>query len=167
MKNFSKQNKDSGRNIDFYNTDLKSALSEEEEGHYLIIVADRKKAVLFLFKNGKVETRRNIMDPGVRKYTKINSGELYGRSTKLAHHIDNQLHRHLQLILKEANNLITEKHINGVFIGGHKPLFAEVVKELHPDLQKKLRGEFITELNIPDDELANHCKSMLDEYIKR
>lgn len=154
------------KDISSFNSDLKSVLSEEEEGHYLFIIADKKKADLFLFDKGEVVTSRGIMDPGVKKKTKINSGELYGRNTKLMHHIENQLQNHLQYVMKETADLINGKHINGVFIGGHQLLFHLIEKELPADLQKKLRGNFITELNISETELIKHCKKALGEYLK-
>src|SRR5581483_5929929 len=90
------------QNIESFNKDLNSVLGEIEEAQYLFVIADRKKAFLFLFNRGEVEKQKNIMDPGVRKSTKLDSGELHGRNTKLSNHIDNQLHRHLLLIIQEA-----------------------------------------------------------------
>src|ERR1700729_2922901 len=127
------------QHIESFNSDLNSVLGEMEEGHYLFIIADKKKAFLFLFNRGSVEISKNIMDPGVRKTTKIDSGELHGRNTKLSNHIDNQLHQHLQLILREAETLIKNKHINGLFLGGHQPLFHSIEKELPAALKEKLR----------------------------
>lgn len=163
MKDF---NTKTPQNIASFNPDLKSVLGEIEEGHYLFIVADLKKADLFLFNKGEMMMSKKIMDPSVQKRTRINSGELYGRSNKFSHRIDNQVHRHLQLIMQEAIMFIKGKHINGVFLGGHKPFFHTIVNELPADLQKKLRGEFVTELNISQDELIKHCKHILEEYIK-
>lgn len=164
MKDF---NTKSLQNIASFNPDLRSVLGEIEEGHYLIIIADLKKAYLFLFNRGEVELSKNIMNPSIRKRTRINSGELFGKNNKLSHRIDNQIHRHLQLVIQESDMLIKGKHVNGVFVGGHKPLFQKIVNELPPDLQKKLRGEFITELNISQKELIKHCKHVLEEYIKQ
>ncbi len=158
--------KKDSQNISSSNPDLKSVLGEMEEQHYLFIVADKKKASLFLFKQGQLESSREIMHPGVRKETRLNSGDLWGRSHKLEHRADNQLHSHLQLIVGEAEILIQGKHINGVFIGGHQPLFHTIEKVLPPLLQNKLRGEFVTELNIPQDELIKHCQKKIEEYIK-
>ena len=152
------------QNIESFNKDLNSVLEELEEGQYLFIIADKKKAFLFLFKKGEVELQKNIMDPGIRKATKINSGELFGKNTKLSNHIHNQLHRHLQLILQEAERVIKDKHINGLFLGGHQPLFHSIEKELPVTLKEKLRGEFITELNIPEEKLMEHCKDILTTY---
>ena len=152
------------QNIESFNKDLNSVLGEIEEGQYLFIIVDKKKAFLFLFARGVVEIQKSIMDPGIRKATKLDSGELHGRNTKLSNHIDNQLHRHLQLILQEAEILIKSKHINGLFLGGHQPLFHSIEKELPVLLKEKLRGEFITELNIPEDELITHCKDILITY---
>jgi len=152
------------QNIESFNKDLNSVLGEIEEGQYLFIIVDKKKAFLFLFARGVVEIQKSIMDPGIRKATKLDSGELHGRNTKLSNHIDNQLYRHLQLILQEAEILIKSKHINGLFLGGHQPLFHSIEKELPVLLKEKLRGEFITELNIPEDELITHCKDILITY---
>jgi len=159
-------NKMHPQNIESFNKDLNSVLGEIEEGQYLFIIADKKKAYLLLFNKGEVEIHKNIMDPGIRKATKINSGELYGRNTKLSKHIDNQLHRHLQLILQEAERVIKDTHINGLFLGGHQPLFHSIEEELPVGLKEKIRGEFITELNIHEDELIKHCKHIINEYIK-
>lgn len=153
-------------NISSFNPDLKSVFTEMEESHYLIIIADQKKADLFIFNKGELDEIKTVMDTGVRKKTRIDSGELYGRNTKLSHHIDTQIHNHLQLIIQGAMTMIKGKHINGVFLGGHKPLFHTILGELPADLQKKVRGEFITELNIPQDELIKHCKHVLKEYLK-
>jgi hypothetical protein len=154
------------QNVESFNPDLKSVLGEIEEGHYLIIVADRKRAVLLLFNKGTLEVHKDIMDPSVQKSTKIDSGDLYGRNTKLSHKIDNEIHRHMQLIVQEVDKLIKGKSINGVFIGGHKPLLHIIKEELPMELQKKLRGDFITELNTSEAKLINHCKLILKEYIK-
>ena len=154
------------KDIYAFNSDLKSVLSEEEQGHYVFIVADKKKAFLFLFNQGEVAAKRELMDPGVRKQIKSDSGELYGRNDKLERHIEKQLHVHLSYIMSETEKLIIGKEINGVFIGGHQPLFSLIEKALPADLQKKLRGDFVTELNIPEVELIKHCKNKLDAYLK-
>jgi len=154
------------QNIESFNKDLNSVLSELQEGQYLFIIADKKKAFLLLFNKGEVENYKKIMNPGIRKATRLNSGELYGRNTKLSNHIENQLHRHLQLILQEAEKVIKDKHINGLFLGGHKPLFHSIEYELPTVLKGKLRGEFITELNISEEDLIAHCRDILTVYSK-
>lgn len=152
--------------IESFNPNLESVFEEIEEGHYLFLIADRKKAFLFLFSKGDVEKAQDIMDPSVNKKVKSNSGELYGRTSKQEHKIDNQIEGHLKLIMQKAQEFIQGKHINGVFIGGHQEFFHEIKNELPKDLQQKLRGEFVTELNIPDEELVTHCKSTLNACLK-
>lgn len=151
-------------NIESFNPNLKSVLSELEESTYLFIIADSEKAHLFLISKGELEKSKDYEDDGVQRKTRINSRELHGRSTKLTHKINNQLKEHVQLIMKEAETFIGGKHINGVFIGGHKPLFHLLKEELPSDLQKKLRGEFVTELNIVKHDLLEHCQQVLAEY---
>ena len=155
------------KHIDSFNEDLNSKLAEMEEGHYLFIVADLKKATFFLFNKGEIESTQGIMDPSVNKKIKSNKGELYARNTKLEHKIDNQIHKHLQLIVQEANALISGKHINGIFIGGHKTMFNTLKDVLPKALQEKVRGEFVTELNIPREEIIAHCRHALKEYLEQ
>lgn len=145
---------------------MSSVLKEEEEGQYLFVIADLKKANIFLFDKDEVASSKSVMDPGVKKRNRINSGELYGRNNKQSNHINNQINQHLQCIMLETRMLIAGKHINGVFLGGHKPFFHLMVEALPSDLQKKLRGEFITELNISQDELIKNCKQILQAYKK-
>lgn len=152
--------------IDAFNPDLKSVLEERAEGHYLFIVADIKKATLFLLNQGMLEDTRDIMDPSVNKKIKSNSGEMFGRSSKYDHKINNQIQKHLKLIAGEASKLVFKKHVNGVFIGGHKDQFNSIKEALPHDLQEKVRGEFVTELNIPHEELFKHCENALSEYLK-
>lgn len=142
-------------------------LSEMEEGHYLFIVADLKKADLYLFNKGDLEDTKMIMDPIVNKKIKSNTHELYARNKKLEHKRENQIHSHLQLIVSQAKSLLADKHINGIFIGGHKTMFNAIEKELPKDLQEKVRNEFITELNIPQEEIIKHCRQALAEYLKQ
>lgn len=162
----SHKNNNSIESITTFNPNLQAVLGEIEEGHYLFIIADRKKAFLYLFEKGDVDDSRNIMDPSVNKQIRVNSGEIYGKNSKLEHKIENQIDRHLKLVLTEAEKFINGRHVNGIFIGGHKELFHKIENELPQDLQKKLRGDFVTELNIKEEELISHCKKVLAEYLK-
>lgn len=153
-------------NIESFNPDLKSVLSEIEEGHYLFIIADSKKASILLFNKGDLADSREFMHTGIKKMVKSDSGELYGRNDKLARHIDKQLDEHLKLIMLQVEDFIKGKHLNGVFIGGHKPLHHKIEGVLSKSLQDKMRGSFITELNISHEKLIKHCMSVLGEYLK-
>jgi len=159
--------KNQQKSIDSFSPDLNSKLLEMEEEHYLFLIADLKKATIIIFKNGEIEITRDIMDPSVNKKIKSNSGELSGRNTKLEHKIDNQIHRHLKLIVEEAKKILVGNHVNGIFIGGHKTMFSALEKELPQDLQKLVRGEFVTELNIERVDLIEHCRKTLSEYLKQ
>lgn len=152
------------RRISTFRPDLSSVLSEQEEGQYLFVIIDRKKVLLLFFSNGNLEMSRQIIDPSVLKSTRIDSGELHGRNNKRSHKIDNQVQRHLQLLMQGTRDFVQGRDINGVFIGGHKPLHHLIKRALPADLQNKLRGDFITELNIPEADIIKHCIHILDEY---
>lgn len=152
--------------VEAFNPDLPSVLRELEEGHYLFVIADTKKAFLFLFNQGKLEASHDIMDPGVMKKIKSNSREVHGRNTKLMNKRGNQLRDHFSKILEEADAFTRGKHLNGVFLGGHQPLFKALENEMSSTLRTLLRGNFVTELNIPREELIAHCTKVLEEYAK-
>lgn len=145
---------------------LIEALREIEESHYLIILADRKKALLFLFNNGEVVKFHEMMHPGVSKKIRTDSGELSGRNDKLMRHRDKQINDHFGLISQEAVAFIEHDAVNGVFIGGHKASFHHIIEKLPQELKKKLKTEFVTELNLPHDQLVVRCKEALDQYVK-
>jgi hypothetical protein len=150
--------------VEEFNPDLTSVLTELEEGHYLFLIVDSKKASFLLFENNKLKKSHFVMDPSVMKKIKSNSGELLGRNTKLMNRRDHQLTTHLKFIMDEAMNFVGTIHLNGVFIGGHQPLFHQIESQLPETLKKVFRGTFVTELNIPEDALVAMCLKKLSEY---
>ena len=111
------------------------------------------------------ELYKVFMDPGVRQESKINSGEINGKADKLANRVHNQLHKHLQNISNEVDVLVANKQIEGVFIGGHKQLFGLLTEALSSSIQQKLRGEFVSELDITEEEIIDHCRKTFKEYL--
>lgn len=138
-----------------------------KEGRYLFVVADREKAELFTFYQGGLEAFKEVYDPSVPQKVKSNKEEYYARNSIILRHIEDHLHRHLQKISQEINVFIKGKSIQGVFVGGHKPLFRTIKHHLGNNLQQRLQGEFVTELNIPQPELIQHAEKTLETYLQR
>lgn len=134
------------------------------EPRYLFIIADRKKAYLFTFQGGVMEDYKEVYDPSVPQKVKSNKGEYYARNDIILRHIQEHLRRHLQKISEMVDSFIKDKQIHAVFIGGHKPLFHDIKIALNHDLQRKLKGEFITELNIPRNQLIQNAEKALKMY---
>lgn len=137
---------------------LLSALKNQRR--FLVILADRKKAFFFTMKNGAVEAFEQFKDAIVPQKVKAIK-ELMGQDTHITRHIENHLHRHLQRISHHVDRFVKGRYIQAVIVGGHKPLLHKIEKHLNSSLQKKLAGEFVTELNIPKNDLVKHAKTAI------
>lgn len=152
-----------------FNTPYIAPLTEsiQKDARYVIVVADREKAELFSIVRGAVEDYRHVFDPSVPQNVKSNKENFYARNDIIARHIQDHLHRHLQLIAESLADLLDGKPVQGVMIGGHKTLFADIKKHLPESLQDRIIGEFVTELNIPKDQIILHAQNALEKYLHK
>lgn len=134
---------------------------------YLFVIADRKYAKILAFLNGALEDVMEISDPSVPQKVKSNEQDYYGRNDKISRHIENHLHRHLQLISKKVDEFVGVKPVNAVFIGGHKTLFHLIRKHLSSSLRKKIIGEFVAPLKVFQNEIIRRCEKALLQFEKK
>lgn len=59
---------------------------------------------------------------------------------------------------------IKNEPIQRVVIGGHKMLFHDVYKYLPGSLKKKVAGTFVTQLNIPKNQLIKHAQLAVAKF---
>lgn len=116
---------------------------------FLVLLVDRAKARIFTVHLGIIEERTDVFDKSVPQKVRANEQDYYGRSDKILRHIEDHLHRHLQLIAKATSDFAKDKYFSFMILGGHKPLFAKIRKLLPKTLSDKVSGTFVTELNIP------------------
>lgn len=115
---------------------------------YLVLVVDRAKARIFRVHLGKIEEHSNIFN-GIVPQKVMQLGDAWGRDAKIRGHIEEHLHRHLSLIAVKTAAFAQKNPSSFLIIGGHKRLIPKVKRHLPLTLQKKILGEFVTELNIP------------------
>ncbi|MCL4354653.1 hypothetical protein M1349_04280 [Patescibacteria group bacterium] len=128
---------------------------------YLVLLVDREKARLFTVHLGKIEEYSEIFDASVPQKVRANEQDFYGRSDKIFRHIEDHLNRHLKLIASRVADFVKGKDISFIVVGGHKDLFKKMGKHLNKNLQKKLDGTFVTELNIPINDVFLLSKEVL------
>lgn len=87
----------------------------------------------------------------------------WGRDDKIFRHIEDHLHRHLQLVAKATKDFSKSKDIRFVIVGGHAQMIPKIKKHLPYPLDKMVRGQFITELNIPLSEVLRHSKKIASQ----
>lgn len=136
---------------------------------YLVLLVDRKKARLFTVHLGKIEEKKDLFDGEVPQNVKAKKID-WGRDDKIFRHIEDHLHRHLQMIAEKTYEFFLGKDIHYIVIGGHAELIPKVKKHLPYPLNKMVLGQFVTELNIPLNEVLLHSKkvaSKIDEKLIR
>lgn len=126
---------------------------------YLVLLADRKKAIFFTVNSGKIEERKEIVNDNVPQNVKAKKID-WGRDDKIFRHIEQHLHYHLKLIAKEVLEFAKGKHIRFLILGGHKELIPKIKAHLLYPLNKIVKGEFVTELNIPLNKVLLHSKKV-------
>lgn len=125
---------------------IEDLLDKQEK--YLVLLVDREKAKVFTVLLGKIEESEEILDMMVPRNVKAKKVD-YGRDDKIPRHIQDHLHRHLKLIAGRAAQFIARSNVGFIILGGHKELLLKLKDRLPYPLNKKVKGEFVTELNIP------------------
>lgn len=129
----------------------------EKYRKYLVVLADREKARLFTVHLGKIEESKDIFNGDVPQKVKAKKTD-YGRDDKIFRHIEDHLHRHLQVIAKATKDFTKGKNIHFIILGGHKELLPKIKEHLPYPLKGKVKGEFITELKVPLNEVLLKSK---------
>lgn len=115
---------------------------------YLVLLADREKARLFIVHLGEVEERKDVFDAQVPQRVK-HGDDTWDQQGKIMRHIEDHLHRHLKFIAQETSKFVRDYPVSFVIVGGHKDIIPKIKKHLAYPLNKMVLGQFVTELNIP------------------
>ncbi|MDP3941974.1 MAG: hypothetical protein Q8Q49_06740 [bacterium] len=129
---------------------------------YLVLLVDRKRARLFLVHLGEIEEQKEFLDGHVPQNVRANERDFYGRSNKIFRHIEDHLHRHLQLVSEAVSSFIREYDGNFLLVGGHKEMVSKMKKHLPSSVQRMVLGEFVTAVNIPLKEVFLHSKKIAE-----
>ena len=146
-----------------YKVDPGNKNTPQDNSRYMVLLADRKKAIIFTFVNGQIEDHDTLSVDDVPQNVRANERDFFGRSDIIFRHIEDHLHRHLKLVAKMATEFARGKHINFILIGGHLEMFEKIKKHLPKNLQDKVIGEFVAELNIPLDKILAIAKVAADK----
>lgn len=141
---------------------LQKAITEQKK--YLVLLVDRKKARLFTVHLGNIEEHIDVFGEFVpQKVRQINKA--WAREDKILRHIEDHLHRHLQLIAKITDEFAKNKDFKFLILGGHRGLFKKIKKHLPKYLTKKIKDTFVTELNIPLNDIYLRSKKVIEKTV--
>lgn len=131
---------------------LEKVLGKDKK--YLVLLVDREKARLFTVHLGKIEEQRNFFNDQVPQMVKAKKID-YGREDKIFRHIEEHLHRHLQLVAQVVHEFSKGKNIKFLIIGSHEELLPKIRENLLYPQNKMVIGEFVTEIDIPENDLLS------------
>lgn len=121
---------------------------------YLLLLVDREHTKLLLVSDNHLIAEKKVEKDYVPKKVK-HGDDAWDSQDKIFRHIEDHLHRHLKHSASEAAQFVKGEGISGVLIGGHKPLFSKINQHLPVTLSKKVVGNFITELKIPNKKIID------------
>ena len=131
----------------------------EENRKYLVLLVDREKAKIFTVRLGEIEEEEDIFDNQVPQRVKAKTINL-GRTDKIMRDIEYHLNEHLKLVAKIAKEFILGKNIHFIVIGSHEELLPKIKRHLPYPLDKIVLGEFVTELNIPLNQILSQSEAI-------
>jgi len=108
---------------------------------YAVAVVDRRRADIFRFYQGELQTWEEMAEEEIRK---ANFAGWYGlEEHRVRNHADEVLQRHYRGIAARLYQLWRDEHgYDLLIVGGHRDHADGLVEELHPDVAKLLAGTF-------------------------
>lgn len=129
---------------------------------YLVLLADRQKARLFTVHLGEIKEHKDIFNGDVPQRVK-HGDDTWDQQNKIQRHIEDHLLRHLKLIAGETREFAKKNPVSFVIVGGHKEIIPKIKKRLVYPLNKMVLGEFVTELNVPLNDIFLKSKRVAEK----
>lgn len=142
--------------------------AQEYSRRFLVILNDREKAIFYTIRSGKLEDRAEVFDNRVPKDVSGTGsmGLRTQRTDKIQRHVYEQLQKHFDYLAKCATDFIEDKPITGVILGGHKREMSQFEKHLPKSLQRKVIGNFVSELHTNVDEILKKSTQVITKVNK-
>ena len=136
-------------------------LAQKKYSKYLVLLVDHQKARVFTVEQGVITEQRNFSDSYVPQKRKMTGRDLNANKDDLmSRHNEAQIDLHIKYVCEEAAKFAEAKGINFLIIGGHDEIIKRVIKALPPELKKIMAGSFITEINLPLNEILIESKKV-------
>lgn len=136
----------------------------EKYSKYLVLLVDREKARMFTVEQGELVDQSEFIGGYVpQKVASTGKGGDAGMTDIRFRHNEKQLKQHVDLATKAVVSFTKNDVIDFILIGGHKEMFKKVIDSFPKDLQKKVTGTFVSELNIPLNNILQASKKIAAE----
>jgi hypothetical protein len=135
--------------------------ARQKYSKYMVLLIDREKARMLTVEQGEIVEHSDFIGSYVPQNRKLTGREdTAGKNDIISRHNNEMLERHIEQACKAADEFARAKDINFLIIGGHAEMFAKVAEILPTDLKNKLAGSFITDVNLPLNEILIESKKV-------
>jgi len=127
---------------------------------YLVLLVDREKVRMFTVEQGELVDHSDYVGGYVPHHAKSTGREPIGGDDAVFRHNETLLKRHIALVAKAVVEFTKAQDVHFVIIGGHSEIFKKVVAALPMWLRSKIVNSFVTEINIPLNEILLESKKI-------
>ena len=148
--------------IDFSPNITPLVISKSDYPKYLVLLVDREKALMFTAEQNEIVDKFEFHNEGFVPQNKKKTGHDNNTDSAIMNRrTEMYLDKHIERVSQEVAKFAKNKDIKYLIIGGHKQLFNRIEAVLPTDLYAKLAGNFVTELNIPLNDILLEVKEII------
>ena len=134
--------------------------SLQKYSKYLVLLVDREKARMFTVEQGEIVDYSNFTGYVPQKIKATGRDGVISQSDTNFRHNEVLLKRHIDRAVQAVVAFTEANDIHFVILGGHSEIFKKVAKSLPKDLRVKIAGSFVTEVNLPLNEILRESKKI-------
>jgi hypothetical protein len=127
---------------------------------YLVLLVDREKVRMFTVEQGELVDHSDYFGSYVPNLAKSTGRDPAGGDDKVFRHNEELLKQHIASVAKAVVKFTKAKDVHFVIIGGHSEIFKKVAASLPIGIRSKIVNSFVTEINIPLNEILRESKKI-------
>jgi hypothetical protein len=136
-------------------------MAQQKYSKYLVLLVDRQKARVFTVEQGEIIENRDFNDNFVPQKRSLTGRSMnYNTDDTASRHNDVLLGFHVKDACETAAKFAKEKNIEFLIIGGRDEMIPKIEKALPLELKNILSGSFVTEINLPLNEILIESKKV-------
>jgi hypothetical protein len=133
----------------------------EKYSMYLVLLVDREKVRMFTVAQGEMVDCSEYTDDSVPPVTRATGrGRGDARSDIDVRHNELLLGKHIEKIAHKVAIFTENQNIRFVILGGHSEMFKRVAESLPIALRNKVLDKFVTDINIPLNDILRESKQI-------
>ena len=127
---------------------------------YLVLLVDREKVRMFTVEQGEMIDHSELIGGYVPQDSKSTGIDRAGSTDGNSRHNEVLLQRHIEKTAQAVAKFTSSHDVHFVIIGGHSEMFKRVAASLPAGLRSKVVDSFVTEINIPLNEILMESKKI-------